>query len=110
MKKRFYANLALHFDKKLSHAPDKFDLESILAYHKKFLNTKKTQKFSFLVTSGDEIFKLLKNNNPEKVGDIKNSGRTFKVNIDKKFLHSANVTCGVPQGSALGTHFFVIRK
>ena len=30
------------------------------------------------------------------------SGRTFKVNIDKKISDPGNLTCGVPQGSTLG--------
>ena len=34
------------------------------------------------------------------------SGRTFKVNIDKKFPDPGNLTCGVPQGSLLGPLFF----
>ena len=29
-------------------------------------------------------------------------GRTFKVNIDKKFSDPGNLTCGIPQGSILG--------
>ena len=36
------------------------------------------------------------------------SGRTFKVNIDKKFSDPGNLTCGVPQGSR-PTFVFVIR-
>ena len=30
------------------------------------------------------------------------SGRTYKVNIEKKFSHPGNATCGVPQESILG--------
>ena len=37
--KNFYANLALNLVNKLSHAPNKFDLDSVLAYYKRFLNT-----------------------------------------------------------------------
>ena len=29
------------------------------------------------------------------------SGRTFKVNIDKKFSDPGNLTCGVPQGPSI---------
>ena len=36
------------------------------------------------------------------------SGRTFKVNIDKKFSHSRNLTCGVPQESILGPLLFLL--
>ena len=34
------------------------------------------------------------------------SGRTFKVNIDKKFSDPGNLTCSVPQGSLLGPLLF----
>ena len=34
------------------------------------------------------------------------SGRTFTVNIDKKFSDPENLTCGVPQGSILGPLWF----
>ena len=37
--KNFYANLALNLVNKLPHAPNKFDLDSVLAYYKRFLNT-----------------------------------------------------------------------
>ena len=37
--KNFNANLALNLVNKLPHAPNKFDLDSVLAYYKRFLNT-----------------------------------------------------------------------
>ena len=36
------------------------------------------------------------------------SGRTFKVNIDKKFSDPGNLTCGVPQWSILGPLLFLL--
>ena len=36
------------------------------------------------------------------------SGRTFKVNIDRKFSDPDNLTCGVPQGSILGALLFLL--
>ena len=54
--KNFYANLALNLVNKLPHAPNKFDLHSVLAYYKRFLNTE-NQKFTFSPTSEDEILK-----------------------------------------------------
>ena len=36
------------------------------------------------------------------------SGRTFKINIDKKFSDSRNLTCGVPQESILGPLLFLL--
>ena len=36
------------------------------------------------------------------------SGRTFKVNIDKKFWDPGNLTCRVPQGSILGPLLFLL--
>ena len=36
------------------------------------------------------------------------SGRTFKVNIDKKFSDPGNLTCGVSQGSILGQLLFLL--
>ena len=64
-KKNFYTNLAVNLFNKLLHAPNKFDLDSIFVYYKRFLNTE-NEKFTFLPTSEDEILKLLKDTNPEK--------------------------------------------
>ena len=36
------------------------------------------------------------------------SGRTFKVNIDKKFPDPGNLTCDVLQGSILGPLLFLL--
>ena len=49
--KNFYANLALNLVNKLPHAPNKFDLDSVLAYYKRFLNTE-NQKVYFFVNFG----------------------------------------------------------
>ena len=74
----FYVNLALNLVHKLPHTPNNFDLDSVLAYYKRFLNTE-NQKFTFLPTSEDEILKLLKDTNPEKAAGIDNlSGRFLK--------------------------------
>ena len=61
---------------KLPQAPNKFDLVSVLAYYKRFLNTE-NQKFIFLPTSEDEILKLLRDTNPEKAAGIDNLSRSF---------------------------------
>ena len=74
--KNFYSNLALNLDNKLPHAPNKFDLDSVLAYYKRFLNTE-NQKFSFLPISEDESLKLLTDINPEKVAGIDSLSRRF---------------------------------
>ena len=37
--KKFYANLALNLVNKLPYGPNKFYLDSVLIYYKKFLNT-----------------------------------------------------------------------
>ena len=44
--KNSFKNLALNLVNKLPHAPNKFDLDSVLAYYKRFLNTE-NQKFTF---------------------------------------------------------------
>ena len=36
------------------------------------------------------------------------SGRTIKVNIDKKFLDPGNPTCGIPKGFILGPLLFLL--
>ena len=76
--KNLYANLALNLVNKLPHAPNKFDLDSVLAFYKRFLNTE-NQKFTFSPTSEDEVLKLLKDNKPENAAGIDNlSGRFLK--------------------------------
>ena len=76
--KNFQANLALNLVNKLPHAPNKFDLDSVLAYYKRFLNTE-NHKFTFLPTLEDEVLKLPKDTNPEKAAGIANlSGRFLK--------------------------------
>ena len=76
--KNFYANLALNLVNKLPHAPNKFDLDSVLAYYKRFLNTE-NQNFTFSPTAEVEILKLLKDTNPDKAAGIDNlSGRILK--------------------------------
>ena len=76
--KNFYADPALNLVKKLPHIPVKFDLNSVLAYYKRFLYTE-NQKFTFSPTSEDEILELLTDTNPEKAGGIDNlSGRFLK--------------------------------
>ena len=77
--KNFYANLALNLVNKLPHAPNKFDLDSVLAYYKRFLNTE-NQKFTFSPTSEDEILKLLTDTNPEKAAGIDNLSGRFSKN------------------------------
>ena len=73
--RNFYANLALNLVNKLPHAPNKFNLDSVLAYYIRFLNTE-DQKFTFSPASEDEVLKLLKDINPEKAAGIDNlSGR-----------------------------------
>ena len=78
--KNFYANLALNLANKLPHAPKNFDLDSILAYYKRFLNTENHKhKFNFSPTLEDEVLKLLKDTNPEKAaGTDSLSGRFLK--------------------------------
>ena len=60
---------------KLPQAPNKFDLVSVLAYFKRFLNTE-NQKFIFLPTSEDEILELLRDTNPEKAAGIDTLSRS----------------------------------
>ena len=76
--KNFYANLALNLVNKLPHASNKFDLHSVLAYYKRFLNTE-NQKLTFSPTLEDGISKLITDTNPEKAAGIDNlSGRFLK--------------------------------
>ena len=74
--KNFYANLALNLVNKLPHAPNKFDLDSVLAYYKRILNTE-NQKFTFSPTSEDEVLKLIKDTNPEKAAGTDNLSLRF---------------------------------
>ena len=74
--KNFYANLALNLVNKLPHAPNKFDLDSVLAYYKRILNTE-NQKFTFSPTSEDEVLKLIKDANPEKAAGTDNLSLRF---------------------------------
>ena len=70
--------MALNLVNKLPHAPNEFNLDSVLAYYIRFLNTE-DQKFTFSPTSEDEVLKLLKDINPEKAARIDNlSGRFWK--------------------------------
>ena len=66
--KNFNADLALNLVSKLPHAPSKFNLDSVLAYYKRFLY-KENHKFSFSPTSKDEVLKLLKNTKTVKAVD-----------------------------------------
>ena len=61
----FSANLALNLVNKLPHVTYKFNLDSVLAYYKRFLNTE-NQKFTFSPTPEDEILKLLNRYQPRK--------------------------------------------
>ena len=75
--KNFYATLALNLVNKLPHAPNKFDLDSVLTFYKRFLNTE--NQFTFSPTSEDEVLKLLKDTKPENAAGIDNlSGRFLK--------------------------------
>ena len=78
--KHFYANLTLNLANKLPHAPNKFDVDSILAYYKRFLNTENHKhKFTFSPTLEDKVLKLLKDTNPVKAAGTDNlSGRFLK--------------------------------
>ena len=61
--KNLYAILTLYLIKELPDAPNNSDLELVLACYHNFLNIE-GQKFTFLVTSENKIFKLLKINIP----------------------------------------------
>ena len=52
------------------------NLNSVLAYYKRFLNTV-NQKLSFSRTSKDEVLKLLKDTNPQKAVAIDNLSERF---------------------------------
>ena len=76
----FYANLALNLVNKLLHAPNKFDLDSVLGYYKRFLNTE-NQKFTFSPILEDEVLKLLKDTNSEKAVSIDNLSDRFLKDV-----------------------------
>ena len=50
--KDFHANWALNLVNKLPHSSNKFNLDSVLVYYKRFLDTE-NRKFTFLATSED---------------------------------------------------------
>ena len=76
--KDFHANWALNLVNKLPHSSNKFNLDSVLVYYKRFLDTE-NRKFTFLATSEDQILKSLKDTNTEKADGIDNlSGRFLK--------------------------------
>ena len=76
--KNLYANLALNSVNELPHTHNKFNLDSVLAYYKRFLNTE-NKKFTFSPTLENEVLKLLKDSKPEKAAGIDNlSGRFLK--------------------------------
>ena len=52
--KIFKASLALNLFIKLPYAPNKFNIDSVLVYYKRFLNTE-NQKFTFPPTLKDEV-------------------------------------------------------
>ena len=74
--KNFYANLALNLVNNFRHASNKFNLDSVLDYYKRFLNTE-NQMCTFLQTSEDKVLKLLKDTNPEKSAGIANLSGNF---------------------------------
>ena len=61
--KNFYANFILNLVHQLLYAPNKFNLDSLWAYYKRFLNTE-NQKFTFSSISKDEVLKLLEDTKP----------------------------------------------
>ena len=83
----FSANLALNLVNKLPHVTNKFNLDSVLAYYKRFLNTE-NRKFTFSPTSEDEVSKLLKYANPEKAAGIDN--------LSVRFLKDGAVVLALP--------------
>ena len=74
--KNLYANVSLNLIKKIPHSPNEFNLDSVLAYSERFLNTE-NQKFIFSLTLMDEVLKLLKDINPEKAAGMDNFSRRF---------------------------------
>ena len=73
-----YANLRLYLIKKLPQAPNNSDLELVLVSYHKFFKYRKRKLF--LVTSEEEIFKLLKINKPRKEADLSNMSKKLLKN------------------------------
>ena len=78
--KYLYSNLALNLVNKLLHVPNKFDLDSVLAYYNRFLNTE-NQKFTFSPILEDEVLKLLKDTNSEKATSIDDLSERFLKDV-----------------------------
>ena len=75
---KFYTNFTLNLVNELPFVPKKFNLDSVLFYYKRFLNTE-IKKRTFLPPSKGEVLNLLKDNKPEKASGIDNlPGRFLK--------------------------------
>ena len=74
---KFFANLASDLVKKLPAPPNKFGMNTVKAYYKKY--NLHRDAFSFSATTNDNILKLLKNINPSKAAGLDNiAGRFLK--------------------------------